>query len=64
MDASPLHVDYAGLTGLPVTGFSAFEYENNFAEGGSVKAFYGGIFGHRASVRRTTPYHDQPGGSD
>jgi len=63
-DDDPRHVDYAGLVGLPVTGFSAFEYENNFAEGGTIKAYYGGIFGHRASVRRTTPYHDQPGSDD
>ena len=44
-----------GLVGLPVTGFSAYEFENDFAEGGDVKAYYGGLFGHKASVRATTP---------
>ena len=43
------------LVGLPVTGFSAYEFENDFAEGGDVKAYYGGLFGHKASVRGLGP---------
>ena len=50
------HVDSAGLAGLPVTGFAAFEFENSFVTGGDgvqdVKAFYGGLFGHRGNVRQ------------
>ena len=49
------HVDYAGLVGLPVTGFAAYEFENGFLtddEGTTVKANYGGLFGHKANVRR------------
>jgi hypothetical protein len=46
------HVDYADMVGLPVTGFGAWEFENGFAEGGTVKAFYGGLFQHKGSVRR------------
>jgi hypothetical protein len=42
--------DRRGLVGLPVTGFAAHEYENNFLTGG-VKANYGGLFGHKGSVR-------------
>jgi hypothetical protein len=52
----PEHVDYAGLVGLPVAGFAAFEFENGFLTddaGGSVKANYGGLFSHKANVRRT-----------
>jgi len=49
------HRDRAGLVGLPVTGFSAFEFENNFVGDDDVKAFYGGLFGHKGNVRRTTP---------
>jgi hypothetical protein len=48
------HVDEAGLAGLPATGFAAQEFENNFVEGGSVKAFYGGLFGHKGNVRRVS----------
>ena len=44
--------DEEGLVGLPVTGFAAEEYENDFAEGGDVKAFYGGLFRHKYNVRR------------
>ena len=50
-----MRTDEEGLVGLPVTGFSAYEFENDFAEGGDVKAYYGGLFGHKASVRATTP---------
>jgi hypothetical protein len=55
-----LHQDRNGLVGLPVTGFAAEEYENGFLEGGSVLANYGGLFQHKASVRRIQPdceYH-------
>ena len=54
--ADSRHVDYAGLVGLPVTGFAAYEFENGFVEGldgGTVKANYGGLFGHKGNVRRT-----------
>jgi hypothetical protein len=54
----PSRVDQNGLLGLPVTGFAAQEYENNFLEGG-VKANYGGLFQHKGNVRQaasaTTP---------
>jgi len=46
------HIDVQGLVGLPVTGFAAYEFENEFAEGGDIKAFYGGLFGQKANVRR------------
>ena len=51
-----LHVDKQGLAGLPVIGFAAYEFENSFVTGSDgvqdVKAFYGGLFGHRGNVRR------------
>ena len=47
----PSRVDQNGLLGLPVTGFAAQEYENNFLEGG-VKANYGGLFQHKGNVRQ------------
>jgi len=47
----PEHQDGAGMVGLPVIGFAAQEYENGFLEGGSVLANYGGLFGHKSSVR-------------
>mgnify|MGYP003574724143 FL=1 len=50
--ADSRHVDRRGLVGLPATGFSAYEFENNFIEGGDVKAFYGGLYGHKGNVRR------------
>ena len=50
------HKDGQGLAGLPVTGFAAFEFENALVTGGDgvqdVKAFYGGLFGHRGNVRQ------------
>jgi len=46
------HVDDQGLVGLPATGFAAYEFENETLGGGDVKAFYGGLFGHKGSVRR------------
>ena len=48
------HVDYTGLVGLPVTGFAAYQFENDFVESddGTVKAFYGGLFQHKGNVRR------------
>ena len=33
-DKNMVHVDYAGLVGLPVTGFAAEEFENEFVDGG------------------------------
>lgn len=53
MGADTRHVDFAGLVGLPVIGFAAYEFENGFLDGGSVKANYGGLFSHKANVRRT-----------
>jgi hypothetical protein len=46
------------LTGLPVAGFAAYEFENGTLEGGSIKANYGGLFKHKgvkALVTSTTP---------
>jgi hypothetical protein len=37
------------IFGLPVTGFWVEKFENGTLEGGSVKANYGGIFGHKAT---------------
>jgi len=45
------HQDVHGMRGLPVTGFAAERYENGTLEGGSVLANYGGLFGHKGSVR-------------
>jgi hypothetical protein len=47
----PNRIDAQGLLGLPVTGFAAEEYENNFLDGG-VKANYGGLFMHKGNVRQ------------
>jgi len=44
--------DDEGLVGLPVTGFAAWEFENNFVGGEDVKANYGGLFSHKSNVRR------------
>jgi hypothetical protein len=44
------HQDVHGLRGLPVTGFAAEQYENGTLPGG-VLANYGGLFGHKGSVR-------------
>jgi hypothetical protein len=55
------HEDYAGLVGLPVTGFAAYQFENGFVEndeGDDVKAFYGGLFQHKGNVRRVSHYYD------
>jgi len=54
-DGDLTHVDYTGLVGLPVTGFAATEFENEFVGGGDVKAFYGGLYDHKANVRRIDP---------
>jgi hypothetical protein len=43
-------IDSQGLKGLPVTGFAAYEFENGYLDGGSVKANYGGLFQHKTSV--------------
>jgi hypothetical protein len=51
-DEPVLRTDQQGLVGLPVAGFSAWEFENNYAEGGTIKAFYGGLFQHKGNVRR------------
>jgi len=51
--ADERHVDFAGLVGLPVAGFAAYEFENGYLEGGSVLANYGGLFVHKGNVRRT-----------
>ena len=54
-----LHQDSQGLVGLPVTGFGAQEYENEFLTGGVI-AHYGGVFWHKSSVKRIQPdceYH-------
>lgn len=56
------HVDYAGLVGLPVTGFAAYKFDNNFVEnedGDFVKAFYGGLFQHKGNVRKIRVRHDR-----
>ena len=58
LGADPHHVDRAGLVGLPATGFAAYEFENDFLAD-DVKAFYGGLFGHRGNVRRTNPRRGQ-----
>ena len=47
-----LRTDSEGLVGLPVTGFAAYEFENTFLGGGSIQAFYGGLYGHKYNVRR------------
>jgi hypothetical protein len=51
--ADSRHIDFAGLVGLPVVGFAAYEFENGYLDGGTVKANYGGLFGHKGNVRRT-----------
>ena len=52
------HVDSEGLVGLPVTGFAAWEFENAFVIGDDgvqdVKAFYGGLLGHKGNVRQVS----------
>jgi len=55
------HQDRNGLVGLPVIGFAAEEFENGFVGDGTVLANYGGLFEHRASVKRIDPdlcYHN------
>ena len=51
------HQDANGLVGLPVVGFAAYEFENGFLgePGASVLANYGGLFGHKSSVRQISP---------
>jgi len=53
-DGDLIHVDSQGLVGLPVTGFAAQQFENDYVEGddGTVKAFYGGLYRHASSVRK------------
>jgi hypothetical protein len=47
-------VDEEGLVGLPVTGFAAFEYQNDYVDFDSgIKARYGGLFRHKGLVSRT-----------
>jgi hypothetical protein len=45
-------VDDMGLIGLPITGFAAYQFENGYLDGGSVKANYGGLFRHKGLVSR------------
>ncbi len=56
----PVHRDFAGLIGLPVTGFWAEQFENGFLFGGTVLANYGGLFDHKANIRRQV-CPDRPG---
>lgn len=53
----PEHVDYAGLVGLPVTGYWALQFENGFlgSPEASVLSNYGGLFQHKGNVRRISP---------
>ena len=54
-----LHQDSQGLVGLPVVGFAAQEYENEFLTEGVI-AHYSGLFSHKSSVKRISPdceYH-------
>jgi len=48
------HEDYAGLVGLPVTGFWAEQFENGYlgTPEASVLSNYGGLFQHKGNVRR------------
>jgi hypothetical protein len=46
------HIDYQGLVGLPVTGFWALAVVNAFVGEDNVLANYGGLFGHKANIRR------------
>ena len=56
VSGATLHKDFAGLLGLPVTGFAAYEFENEFlGPNADIKAFYGGLFQHKANVRRSSP---------
>lgn len=41
--------DLGGLMGLPVVGFSAFEYINNFVDNEGIRANYSGLFQHKAT---------------
>ncbi|MDX1555066.1 MAG: hypothetical protein R3212_03475, partial [Xanthomonadales bacterium] len=58
----PVHRDSVGLIGLPVTGFWAEQFENGFLQGpsGAVLANYGGLFDHKANIRRQV-CPDSPG---
>lgn len=50
------HIDWAGLVGLPATGFWALQFTNGFLDPeGGVLANYGGLFDHKGSVRRMFP---------
>ena len=51
-NGQPPHRDWAGLIGLPVTGFWLEQFENGFLFGGTVLANYGGLFDHKANIRR------------
>ncbi|MDT8320631.1 MAG: hypothetical protein RQ826_08905 [Xanthomonadales bacterium] len=51
--------DSNGMLGLPVTGFAAWEFENEFVGDDDVKAFYGGLFRHRASTRKVSVQSDK-----
>ena len=45
-------ITYFNPAAEKITGFSAYEYENDFVEGDGIKAFYGGLYGHKGNVRR------------
>ncbi len=57
----PYHVDFAGLVGLPTAGFAAYEFENDQFQEDEIRAFYGGLFGHKGNVRRIRSFHGQEG---
>lgn len=60
----PVHRDWAGLIGLPVTGFWAEQFENGFLFGGTVLANYGGLFDHKANIRRQVCPAPENNGND
>ncbi len=47
-----LRFDREGLVGLPVVGFAAYQFKNDFFADDDIQAFYGGLFGHKYNVRR------------
>ncbi len=53
-DSSAEAIDSEGLVGLPLTGFWAEEFQDDFVDDG-VKASYSGLFNHKANVRRVSP---------
>jgi hypothetical protein len=52
------HVDWNGLVGLPVTGFWAEQFTNNFLNNNpGVQSNYGDLFQHKGNVRRVCNYN-------